>query len=72
MTHSIDLLGATGSIGQQTLAVCRMYPQIRINTAAADKNYQAIMKQLNELLDLAETGLKKIFAIQRKALESAS
>ena len=29
-------------------------------------------KQLNELLDLAETGLKKIFAIQRKALESAS
>ena len=29
-------------------------------------------KQLNELLDLAETGLKKIFAIQRESLESAS
>ena len=27
-------------------------------------------KQLNELLDLAECGLKKIFAIQREALES--
>ena len=27
-------------------------------------------KQLNELLDLAEHGLKKIFAIQREALES--
>ncbi|MBQ9503072.1 MAG: ribonuclease PH [Lentisphaeria bacterium] len=29
-------------------------------------------KQLNELLDLAESGLKKIFAIQRESLESAS
>lgn len=28
-------------------------------------------KQLNELLDLAECGLKKIFAIQREALEKA-
>ncbi|MBQ7207542.1 MAG: ribonuclease PH [Lentisphaeria bacterium] len=28
-------------------------------------------KQLNELLDLAEAGLKKIFALQRETLESA-
>ena len=29
-------------------------------------------KQLNQLLDLAETGLRKIFEIQRETLESAS
>ena len=36
MTHSINLLGATGSIGRQTLDVCRRYPEIRINTAGEE------------------------------------
>ena len=60
MTHSIDLLGATGSIGQQTLAVCRMYPQIRINTAAADKNYQALAAAAREF------GISKVCIYDKK------
>ena len=42
---------------------------IEIQGTAEDKPFDR--KQLNELLDLAECGLKKIFDIQREALENA-
>ena len=42
---------------------------IEIQGTAEEKPFDR--KQLNELLDLAECGLRQIFAIQRTVLESA-
>ncbi|MBQ8978972.1 MAG: 1-deoxy-D-xylulose-5-phosphate reductoisomerase [Oscillospiraceae bacterium] len=48
MTGSINLLGATGSIGKQTMDVCRKYPQIRINTLAAKSDYIGLASAAKE------------------------
>ncbi len=44
----INLLGATGSIGTQTLEICRRYPDIRIHTAAVQRNHLALAAAARE------------------------
>ena len=64
MTHSINLLGATGSIGRQTLDVCRRYPEIRINTAAAATSHEALAACAREF------GVKKVCIFDESRYES--
>lgn len=49
MTHSISLLGSTGSIGVQTLDVARMHG-IKVEALAAGSNIELLEKQAREFL----------------------
>lgn len=60
----INLLGATGSIGTQTLDICRRYPEIQINTAAVHKNHSALAAAAKEF------GIKRV-CIFDETLEKA-
>lgn len=48
--HNITILGATGSIGTQTLEVAREYPQISIKALTARENIDLLEKQTREFL----------------------
>ena len=47
MVKSITLLGSTGSIGTQTLDICRKY-DITVNVLTANKNITLLEKQVRE------------------------
>ena len=46
--RKINLLGATGSIGKQTLALCRRHPEIKPINLTAKKNYKALAAAARE------------------------
>lgn len=52
MYQKLSILGSTGSIGTQTLAICRNY-QLTVVTLACEKNWQLLLKQIAEFKPLA-------------------
>lgn len=46
--HNISILGATGSIGTQTLEIVRDNPAIRVRALAANRNIELLEKQARE------------------------
>ncbi len=46
--HNISILGSTGSIGTQTLEVCRSYPGIRVHAISAYSNVDLMEAQIRE------------------------
>lgn len=52
MYQKLSILGSTGSIGTQTLAICRNY-NLSVITLACEKNWQLLLKQIAEFKPLA-------------------
>lgn len=48
--HNISILGATGSIGTQTLEIVRAYPEIKVEALAAHRNIKLLEEQAREFL----------------------
>ncbi|MCH5185532.1 MAG: 1-deoxy-D-xylulose-5-phosphate reductoisomerase, partial [Oscillospiraceae bacterium] len=48
MERNITLLGSTGSIGTQTLAVARRHKFIKIKALAANRNVKLLEEQIRE------------------------
>ena len=47
-TQNISILGSTGSIGTQTLAIAREYPQIGVKVLTAHSNIRLLEEQIRE------------------------
>lgn len=47
-TQNISILGSTGSIGTQTLAIAREYPQIGVKALTAHSNIRLLEEQIRE------------------------